>query len=87
MRTVDKNIQIWRTHYRPILGILAAAQAPMRVEQLDTFVEIGKQDLIDFLMDLRQFLIQCSLDRSNTGYIINLLQTFYRRKESRRILD
>ena len=55
-RTVGKDIRLYRTHYRPILGVLAAAQAPMRAEQLAQFVEIGKQDIADCLMDLQQFL-------------------------------
>jgi hypothetical protein len=55
-RTVGKDILQWRTHHRPILGVLAAAQAPLRAEQLAQFVEIGKQYIADFLMDLQQFL-------------------------------
>jgi hypothetical protein len=53
---VGKDILQWRTHHRPISGVLAAAQAPLRAEQLAQFVEIGKQYIADFLMDLQQFL-------------------------------
>lgn len=51
-----KNVHQWRAYYRPLLGILAVAQAPLTVEQLMQFIGLGKQALKDSLQDIEQFL-------------------------------
>ncbi|MFC1878759.1 hypothetical protein ACFLZW_02485 [Chloroflexota bacterium] len=55
-RTVGKDIHLWRSFYRPVLGVLAVAQAPLTAEQLEHFTGLDKQDVTDCLLDVRQFL-------------------------------
>lgn len=55
-RTVGEDIRQWRTVYRPLLGVLVAAQAPLKIEQLTRFTGKGEQDVDDFLIDTQQFL-------------------------------
>jgi tetratricopeptide (TPR) repeat protein len=52
----------WRRLYRPILGALVAAQAPLTAEQVGRFAELSSQDVDDGLQDLRQFLDPASAD-------------------------
>ena len=56
-RTVGRDIRgPWRERYRPLLGVLAAAQAPLTAAQLARFTKLPKQDLRDALLDVEQFL-------------------------------
>ncbi len=55
-RTVGENRKNWQNMYRPLLGVLAAAQAPLTAEQLTVFSGLSEQDVIDLLLDVRQFL-------------------------------
>jgi hypothetical protein len=55
-RTVGKGQREWRGLYRPLLGALAAAQAPLNRAQLLQFTGLDAQDLEDGLQDVGQFL-------------------------------
>jgi hypothetical protein len=55
-RRVGKDIARWRQTYRPLLGTLAATQAPLTAEQLAHFTELNEQDIDDLLRDVQQFL-------------------------------
>jgi len=55
-RMVGKNIGQWRDHYRPLLGVLAAAQEALTAEQLTRFTGLSAQEVDDFLLDVQQFL-------------------------------
>jgi hypothetical protein len=52
--TADTNA--WRSRYRPLLGVLAVAKAPLTREQVRQLSGLSKQEVIDALDDLRQFL-------------------------------
>lgn len=53
---IAKNTSTWRTIYRPILGILAAARAPLTEEQLGQFSRLSEQEVDDVLQDMQEFL-------------------------------
>jgi tetratricopeptide (TPR) repeat protein len=55
-RIVGKDPRSWRTYYRPLLGALTAAQAPLTMQQLALFTELSEQEVVDVLLDIRQFL-------------------------------
>lgn len=55
-RMAGKDVHQWRSHYRPILGILAAAQTPLTIEQLVQFTGLDKQAVKDTVQDIEQFL-------------------------------
>jgi hypothetical protein len=55
-RIVGKNIDRWRDRYRPVLGVLAAAQEPLTAEQLVSFTGLERQEVKDVLLDVQQFL-------------------------------
>ena len=54
-RTVGESTRQWR-FYRPLLGVLAAAQEPLSEQQLTRFTGLSDQDVHDMLADSRQFL-------------------------------
>ena len=54
--TIGEDIRRWRDHYRPLLGVLAAAQAPLTAEQLAEFSALEMQKVADFLVDSQQFI-------------------------------
>jgi WD40 repeat protein len=53
----DHGEQKWRALYRPILGVLAAVQAPVTSEQLGQITGIYHGDVHDALIHLRQLLV------------------------------
>jgi WD40 repeat protein len=55
-RTPGEDIHTWRKQYRPLLGMLAAAQAPLAGDQLVAFTGLDKQSVRDALDDVQQFL-------------------------------
>jgi WD40 repeat protein len=55
-REPGKDPKAWEIRYRPVAGLLAAAQAPLTLEQLLRYSGLGKQALRDVLHDLGQFL-------------------------------
>jgi hypothetical protein len=55
-RAPGEDIRVWRERYRPLLGVLAAAQAPLTTDQLVAFTELDKQMVKDVLDDVQQFL-------------------------------
>ncbi|MFL7790770.1 MAG: PQQ-binding-like beta-propeller repeat protein [Anaerolineae bacterium] len=55
-RTPGEDIHTWRKWYRPLLGMLAVAQAPLSGEQLVAFTGLDKQSARDALDDVQQFL-------------------------------
>lgn len=46
----------WRRCYRLLLGVLAAAQTPLTIDQLAQFTGLGRQEVDDGLRDVGQFL-------------------------------
>lgn len=62
-RTFGRNRQQWRSLYRPVLGVLAAAQAPLSVQQIVQLTGRPKQDVLDALLDVQQFLEPLYIDR------------------------
>jgi hypothetical protein len=46
----------WRSTYRPLLGLLAAAQDPLTAEQLVWFTNLSMQEVYDIVLDVQQFL-------------------------------
>jgi hypothetical protein len=61
-RTVGKDVDVWRNRYRPLLGVLSAAQAPLTAEQLVQFAQQDAQAIADCVLDVQEFL-----DPSGTG--------------------
>ncbi len=55
-RRPGEDVRVWRKRYRPLLGILAAAQEALSAEQLMRFAEMGAQGVGNFLLDVQQFL-------------------------------
>ena len=55
-RRLGDDKQAWRTSYRPLLGILAAARQALTVDQLENFAHLEEQDIQDMLIDVEQFL-------------------------------
>ncbi len=56
-RTLGQDVRgRWRAFYRPVLGVLAAAQAPLSIQQVVNFTGMSEQDVYDCLLDVRQFL-------------------------------
>jgi WD40 repeat protein len=55
-RQPGQNPDRWRRAYRPVLGVLAAAQEPLAAEQLASFTGLDNQQIRDALPDLEQFL-------------------------------
>lgn len=55
-RVVGKDIDRWRDRYRPVLGTLAAARAPLTIQQLRQFTRLTEQQVKDCLLDAKQFL-------------------------------
>ncbi|TNF89820.1 MAG: ATP-binding protein, partial [Gammaproteobacteria bacterium] len=55
-RVLGRDIRLWRTYFRPLLGALAAAQSPITAEQLARFSGMERQDVADGVMDVGQFL-------------------------------
>jgi len=55
-RIAGKDIQVWRNNYRPLLGVLVAAQAPLTLKQMILFTGLSKQEVCDILLDVQQFL-------------------------------
>lgn len=53
---IGKNLSSWRTSYRPLLGVLATAQAPLTQDQLVQFTRLREQEVEDVLQDLQEFL-------------------------------
>jgi hypothetical protein len=62
-RTVGQDIERWRDSYRPLLGMLAAAQEPLTVEQLASFTGLDRQQAKDTLLDVEQFLDPVGADQ------------------------
>jgi hypothetical protein len=50
------DIERWRSTYRPLLGVLAAARDPLRVEHLVRFTGLDRQNVHDIVVDVQQFL-------------------------------
>lgn len=46
----------WWKQHRPVVGVLAAAQAPLTLDQIATFGARGRQAVRDVLLDMQQFL-------------------------------
>lgn len=46
----------WRQYLRPLLGILAVAQEPLNIDQLQDFTALDPEDISDLLRELRQFI-------------------------------
>lgn len=55
VRKVGRDIHSWR-YYRPILGVLAAAQIPLTSLQIEHFTGLEEQAVTDVLQDIQQFL-------------------------------
>jgi hypothetical protein len=53
----------WRSYYRPLFGVLAVAYESLTQWQLQQFTALGKQELFDFLKDIRQFLDPTDFER------------------------
>jgi hypothetical protein len=60
---VGQDIYPWRNRYRPLLGVLAAAQAPLTMEQIADFSGLGMQGVADLLIDTQQFIRQTEDDK------------------------
>ena len=54
-RKIGKDVERWRS-YRPVLGVLAAARAPLTVAQVERFTKLDAQAVVDVLQDTQQFL-------------------------------
>ena len=55
-RIVGKDLNSWRTSYRPLLGVLAAARVLLTANQLAHFTHLDAQKVDDLLLDMQQFL-------------------------------
>jgi hypothetical protein len=55
-RKVGRDEDRWRSLYRPVVGVLAAAQAALTAQQVRSFMGLGKQVVVDVLRDIGQFL-------------------------------
>lgn len=56
-QTVGEDLRgKWRSLYRPLLGVLIAARAPLDVAQLKRFTYLSRQRMVDAVEDVRQFL-------------------------------
>jgi hypothetical protein len=61
-RAMSKDIERWREQYRPVLGVLAAAQEPLEFKHLAALSGVSPQKASDVLSDLAQFLNVKSVD-------------------------
>jgi hypothetical protein len=57
--------EAWRQRYRSLLGVLAAAQAPLALEQVAQFGGLPLQMADDGLRDLRQFLDPATAEKGS----------------------
>ncbi len=55
-RIIGRDMYRWQERYRPLLGVLAAAQESLTMNQLAVFTRLGQQAVRDALLDVRQFL-------------------------------
>jgi len=55
-RITRGDVDTWRQRYRPLLGVLAAAQEPVDVSALCHWTRLPRQQVIDKLYDLRELL-------------------------------
>ncbi|MBN1488076.1 MAG: hypothetical protein JW981_10570 [Anaerolineae bacterium] len=62
-RSMGKDLDCWEDDYSPLLGVLAAAQAPLSTEQLLHFTGLPKQRLRRLLRKVEQFLDPVSAER------------------------
>jgi tetratricopeptide (TPR) repeat protein len=53
---IARNIPSWRTTYRPVLGILAAARASLTPQHFVNFSGLSEQEIDDVLQDVQEFL-------------------------------
>jgi archaellum biogenesis ATPase FlaH len=62
-RPLGRDLHRWRERYRPLLGTLAAAQAPLTAQQLVQFTDLNAQQVHDVVLDVQQFLDPTLLKR------------------------
>lgn len=46
----------WASHYQPVLGVLAAARAPLTIEQICAFAGLAPEEAHRVIVDIQQFL-------------------------------
>lgn len=80
-RVVGRYRREWRRLYRPLLGVLAATQAPLDTAQLVRFSGLSKQDVADALVDVGQFLEPTALDEGRYQLYHQSLVDFLRNRE------
>ena len=64
-REAGRDKQMWRSRYRQVMGVLAAAREPLPMEDLVRFCAIDKQQTNDIIVDLCEFLqpVQAQMGR------------------------
>jgi WD40 repeat protein len=55
-RLIQGDMRVWRSLYRPVLGVLAVAQEPVDASTLCRWTGLTYQQVTDVLHDLREFL-------------------------------
>ena len=80
-RTIGKNIHAWRTLYRPVLGVVAAAQVSLTIKQLAQFTGLGEQVVDDVLLDAQQFFDPTQMSRGQYRFYHQSIAEFLRVKE------
>ena len=79
-RMIGENRRDWRNLYRPLLGVLAAAQAPLTNEQLAEFSRLSQQDVDDLMLDLRQFLTSTMAEHGHYQLYHQSLPDFFQQQ-------
>lgn len=80
-RVAGKDLNAWRTSYRPLLGVLAAARTSLTENQLAQFTRLDDQSVHDLLFDLQQFLDPMQANQAQYRLYHQSIAEFLRNKE------